>query len=99
MAFFQSLAIGILNDDKIDLADDDAVAGLREAVLGFAEFLMTNFFLPGMPVSQPTWFWLTRYSASEYEQDTAAVSHLPRRCAASPDTQRSTADTRLYRNT
>lgn len=33
VAFVQSLAIGMLNDDKIDLADDDAVAGLREAVL------------------------------------------------------------------
>lgn len=103
VAFFQSLAIGILNDDKIDLADDSAVADLRAAVFGFAEFLMTNFFLPGMPISQPadderTWLLLTRHSASEYQQDTAAVSHLPRCRTASPDTQRSTADTGLCRN-
>lgn len=51
VAFFQSLAIGILNDDKIDLADDSAVADLRAAVFGFAEFLMADFFLPGMPIS------------------------------------------------
>lgn len=91
VAFFQSLAIGMLNDDKIDLTDDDTVAGLREAVFGFAEFLMTNFFLPRMPISQPaerSGFLLTRHSASEYQQDTAAVSHLPRCYTASPDTQR-----------
>lgn len=53
VAFFQSLAIGILDDDKTDLGDDSVVADLRPAVFGFAELLMTNFFLPGMPIFQP----------------------------------------------
>ncbi|KAK0743905.1 hypothetical protein B0T18DRAFT_448480 [Schizothecium vesticola] len=50
--FSQSLSIGII-DDKVDLADDSAVADLRNAVFGFTEFLMTNFFLPHMSTSLP----------------------------------------------
>lgn len=42
VVFFQSLGIGIL-DDEDELVD---VADLRDAVFGFAEFLMANFFLP-----------------------------------------------------
>ncbi|KAK0736708.1 hypothetical protein B0T21DRAFT_411856 [Apiosordaria backusii] len=45
-AFFRSLAIGMLDDDNVNLSDDSAVADFREAVFGFAEFLMANFFLP-----------------------------------------------------
>jgi hypothetical protein len=47
-AFFQSLALGML-DDSIDLRDDSEVADFREPLFGFAEFLMTNFFLPRIP--------------------------------------------------
>lgn len=46
-AFFQSLAVGML-DDGLDLGDDSVVADFRLPVLGFAEFLMANIFLPGM---------------------------------------------------
>lgn len=42
VVFFQFLGIGILDEDD-DFVD---VAALRDAVLGFAEFLMANFFLP-----------------------------------------------------
>lgn len=45
--FFRSLALGMFEDsDGVDLACDHVVAGFRSHVLGFADFLMTNFFLP-----------------------------------------------------
>lgn len=44
-AFFQSLALDILGHG--DLSDEE-FADLREPLFGFAEFLMTNFFLPRM---------------------------------------------------
>lgn len=47
-AFFQSLALGVLDNDGVDLSDDSIMAGLRSPLFGFAEFLMTNFFLPRM---------------------------------------------------
>ncbi|KAK4194664.1 hypothetical protein QBC40DRAFT_290317 [Triangularia verruculosa] len=45
-AFFRSLAIGMLDDHNVNLSDDSVVANFREAVFGFAEFLMANLFLP-----------------------------------------------------
>jgi len=42
------------NDNNANLSDNSALADFREAVFGFAEFLMANFFLPRMSVSQPT---------------------------------------------
>ena len=48
-AFFQSLAIGMLDsNDGIDLLDSDTIAGLRELVFSFADYLIYHFFLPGM---------------------------------------------------
>lgn len=52
-AFFRSLALGML-DDSVDLRDDSVVADFRELLFGFADFLMTNFFLPHM-LSSPTY--------------------------------------------
>jgi len=98
--FFRSLAIGMLDDDdNVNLSDDCVVADFREAVFGFAEFLMTNFFLPRMSISQPTYFFLTIDSPSCYEQDTSAISHLSRCFTASPDAGVSTVYTRLCRDT
>lgn len=54
VVFFQCLAVGIL-DEEDDLVD---VAALRDAVFGFAEFSMSNFFLPCMSsqfVCLPHW--------------------------------------------
>jgi hypothetical protein len=48
--FFQSLAIGML-DDSIDLSDDREVTSLRELVFSFADHLIYHFFLPRMLVS------------------------------------------------
>ncbi|KAH8763782.1 hypothetical protein F5883DRAFT_422871, partial [Diaporthe sp. PMI_573] len=45
-AFFRPLALGMLDDDSVDLSDDSVVADSRSPLFGFAEFLMTNFFLP-----------------------------------------------------
>jgi hypothetical protein len=53
-AFFRSLAIGMLDDDNVNFSDNSVVADFREAVFGFAEFLMANFFLPCMSISQRT---------------------------------------------
>ena len=83
-AFFRSLAIGMLDDDNVNLSDNSAVADFREAVFGFAEFLVANFFLPRMSISQPTSLLLTIDSTSDYEQDASAISHLPRCCAGRP---------------
>lgn len=49
-AFFQSLALGML-DDSVDLGDDSVVADFRPLLFGFADFLITNFFLPRKPSS------------------------------------------------
>jgi hypothetical protein len=49
-AFFRSLAVGML-DDSIDLSDDNEVADFREPLFGFADYLVTNFFLPRMSLS------------------------------------------------
>jgi len=40
--FFQSLTVGMLDDEAVDYADPC----LGESFLGVAEFLITNFFLP-----------------------------------------------------
>ncbi|KAK3935965.1 hypothetical protein QBC46DRAFT_396221 [Diplogelasinospora grovesii] len=45
-AFFRSLALGMLDDDSVNLSDDSVVADFRSPLFGFAEFLMANFFLP-----------------------------------------------------
>ncbi|KAK3384077.1 hypothetical protein B0T24DRAFT_72720 [Lasiosphaeria ovina] len=46
-AFFQSLALGMLDDnDGIDLSDDRVVADFGSLLFGFADYLITNFFLP-----------------------------------------------------
>ncbi|GAB1319485.1 hypothetical protein MFIFM68171_09695 [Madurella fahalii] len=42
-AFFRSLGLGML-DDSVD--HDSELAGFRELLFGFADFLMANFFLP-----------------------------------------------------
>jgi len=48
-AFFQSLALGMLDDsDGIDLSDDANVASFRELVFSFADHLIYQFFLPCM---------------------------------------------------
>lgn len=44
-AFFRALALGML-DDSIDLNDDSVVADFRSPLFSFADFLITNFFLP-----------------------------------------------------
>jgi hypothetical protein len=76
MVFFQSLAIGLLDDDNVDLADDSAVADLRDALFGLAEFLMTNFYLPRMPISQPAYLALA--DKEQYERvRTRHLSRLP----------------------
>ena len=46
-AFFRCLGLGML-DGSIDLSDDGVVAGFREPLFGFADFLVNNFFLPRM---------------------------------------------------
>jgi len=97
-AFFRSLAIGMLDDD-FNLNDDSVVADFHEAVFGFAEFLMTNFFLPSMSISQPTNLVLTILTTSYYEQDTSTISHLPRCCAAGSNAGGSTTYPRLCGNT
>ncbi|KAH6628175.1 hypothetical protein F5144DRAFT_298577 [Chaetomium tenue] len=47
-AFFQSLALGMLDDnaDGIDLRNDDEIASLRELLFSFADHLIYHFFLP-----------------------------------------------------
>jgi hypothetical protein len=53
-AFFQSLALGMLDDNDgidIDLADDLEVARLRTLVFSFADHLIYHFFLPCMSAS------------------------------------------------
>jgi len=50
-AFFRSLALGMLDNDSVDLSDESVVADFRSPLFGFAEFLMTNFFLPRMSSS------------------------------------------------
>ncbi|KAK0631093.1 hypothetical protein B0T17DRAFT_488932, partial [Bombardia bombarda] len=46
-AFFQSLALGILDDNEnIDLSDDGEVEDFRSPLFGFADYLIANFFLP-----------------------------------------------------
>ncbi|KAK0655381.1 hypothetical protein B0T16DRAFT_317309 [Cercophora newfieldiana] len=46
-AFFRSLAVGMLDDDdSVDLSDDSDVADFRSSLFGFADHLITYFFLP-----------------------------------------------------
>ncbi|KAK0655296.1 hypothetical protein B0T16DRAFT_317501 [Cercophora newfieldiana] len=46
-AFFQSLALGMLDDNAgTDLSDDSEVASLRTLVFSFADHLIYHFFLP-----------------------------------------------------
>ncbi|KAK1754137.1 hypothetical protein QBC47DRAFT_302787, partial [Echria macrotheca] len=46
-AFFQSVALGMLDDnDSINLSDDSEVASLRTLVFSFADYLIYHFFLP-----------------------------------------------------
>lgn len=50
-AFFRSLAIGMLDDDNVNLSDDSVIVDFRSPLFGFAEFLMANFFLPRISLS------------------------------------------------
>ncbi|KAH6624130.1 hypothetical protein B0J18DRAFT_444384 [Chaetomium sp. MPI-SDFR-AT-0129] len=89
-AFFQSLAVGMLDDDDgINLNDDTEVASLRTLLFSFSDHLIDHFFLPlraaTVKTPQPTPTYHSAVGQVQTQEDQQRMQDLvgtPERLAA-----------------
>ncbi|KAK8912920.1 hypothetical protein H634G_09777 [Metarhizium anisopliae BRIP 53293] len=48
-AFFNAIGSSIQEQDEVDLSDNETEKRIREKAVGFADYLIDNFFLPREP--------------------------------------------------
>ncbi|KAH8754637.1 hypothetical protein F5883DRAFT_573340 [Diaporthe sp. PMI_573] len=79
-AFFRSLALGMFDNDNVDLSDESVVADFRSPLFGFAEFLMTNFFLPLRASTnrtpQPSPVYHAAVQQAQTQEDQQRIEHF-----------------------
>ncbi|KAL2018720.1 hypothetical protein VTK56DRAFT_426 [Thermocarpiscus australiensis] len=83
-AFFRAVALPIAGDENVDLADKNIEDGIRSALIGFAEHLFENFFLP------------LKASGRRTPLAIPCMAFRSSRIARSADVCRDTADCQIY---